>query len=39
MILDKNDDFVDSAPTDKDRIWTGQQLPRFARKFHYQIDD
>lgn len=39
MVLDKNDDFVDPAPTDKDRIWTGQQLPRFASEFHYRIDD
>ena len=39
IVLDKNDDFVDPAPTDKDRIWTDQQLPRFASEFHYRIDD
>lgn len=39
MTAYQNNDFVDSAPTDKDRIWAGQQLPRFADEFHYRIDD
>ena len=39
MTADRNDTFVDPAPTDKDRIWAGQQLPRFADEFHYRIDD
>ena len=39
MTAYKNDDFVDPAPTEKDRIFAGQQLPRFASEFHYRIDD
>ena len=39
MTAYKNDNFVDPAPTDKDRIFTGQQFPRFADEFHYRIDD
>ena len=39
MTAYQNNDFVDPAPTDKDRIWAGQQLPRFADEFHYRIDD
>lgn len=39
MTAYKNDNFVDPAPTDKDRIFAGQQFPRFADEFHYRIDD
>ena len=39
MTADRNDTFVDPIQTDKDRIWAGQQLPRFADEFHYRIDD
>ena len=39
MTAYKNDDFVDPAPTEKDRIFAGQQLPRFASEFHYRIDE
>ena len=39
MTAYKNDTFVDPAPTDKDRIFAGQQLPRFASEFHYRIDN
>ena len=39
MTAYKNDDFVDPAPTEKDRIFAGQQFPRFASEFHYRIDD
>ena len=31
--------FVDPIKTDKDRIFAGQQFPRFDYEFHYRIDD
>lgn len=39
MTADRNDTFVDPIQTDKDRIFAGQQFPRFASEFHYRIDD
>ena len=39
MTAYKNDTFVDPIQTDKDRIFAGQQFPRFASEFHYRIDD
>ena len=36
---DRNSTFVDPIQTDKDRIFAGQQFPRFASEFHYRIDD
>ena len=35
----KNDAFVDPAPTDKDRIWLGHQLPRSEKDFYYRVDN
>ena len=31
--------FVDPIKTDKDRIFAGQQFPRFDYEFHYRIDE
>ena len=39
MTDDKSGTFVDPIKTDKDRIFAGQQFPRFADEFHYRIDD
>ena len=39
MTADRNDTFVDPIQTDKDRIFAGQQFPRFASEFHYRIDE
>ena len=39
MTDDRNSTFVDPIQTDKDRIFAGQQFPRFASEFHYRIDD
>ena len=39
MTDDRNSTFVDPIQTDKDRIFTGQQFPRFSSEFHYRIDD
>ena len=39
MTADRNDTFIDPIQTDKDRIFAGQQFPRFASEFHYRIDD
>ena len=39
MTADRNDTFVDPIQTDKDRIFAGQQFPRFESEFHYRIDD
>ena len=39
MTADRNNTFVDPIQTDKDRIFAGQQFPRFASEFHYRIDD
>lgn len=36
---DYNNSFVDPAPTDKDRIWIGHQLPRSEKDFYYRVDD
>lgn len=36
---DYNNSFVDPAPTDKDRIWVGHQLPRTAKEFYYRVDN
>ncbi len=36
---DYNNSFVDPAPTDKDRIWIGHQLPRSEKDFYYRADD
>ena len=39
MTDDRSGTFVDPIQTDKDRIFAGQQFPRFADEFHYRIDD
>lgn len=39
MTDDRSGTFVDPIQTDKDRIFAGQQFPRFASEFHYRIDD
>ena len=39
MVASQNDTFVDPIKTDKDRIFAGQQFPRFDYEFHYRIDD
>ncbi|WP_455224109.1 DUF6287 domain-containing protein [Granulicatella sp.] len=39
MSDDRSGTFVDPIKTDKDRIFAGQQFPRFADEFHYRIDD
>ena len=39
MTADRNDTFIDPIQTDKDRIFAGQQFPRFASEFHYRIDE
>ena len=39
MTDDRSSTFVDPIQTDKDRIFAGQQFPRFASEFHYRIDD
>ena len=39
MTDDKSGTFVDLIQTDKDRIFAGQQFPRFADEFHYRIDE
>ena len=39
MTVDRNDTFIDPIQTDKDRIFAGQQFPRFASEFHYRIGD
>lgn len=36
---DYNNSFVDPAPTGKDRIWIGHQLPRSEKDFYYRVDD
>lgn len=39
MTDNRSGTFVDPIQTDKDRIFAGQQFPRFASEFHYRIDD
>ena len=39
MTADRNDTFIDPIQTDKDRIFAGQQFPRYDYEFHYRIDD
>ena len=39
MTDDRSGTFIDPIQTDKDRIFAGQQFPRFASEFHYRIDD
>ena len=39
MTDDRSGTFVDPIQTDKDRIFAGQQFPRFASEFHYRIDE
>ena len=39
MTDDRSGTFVDPIQKDKDRIFAGQQFPRFADEFHYRIDD
>lgn len=39
MTDDKSGTFVDLIQTNKDRIFAGQQFPRFADEFHYRIDE
>ena len=39
MSDDRSGTFVGPIKTDKDRIFAGQQFPRFDYEFHYRIDD